>query len=151
MRTAFLTAALFLAAPVHAQTVDAADPQSVVNALQTLGYRAQLEKDDTGDPLIRTTISGLNNSIYFYGCVNGADCMELQFFVWMDLNDPVSLEKVNDWNDRKVAGSAAVDPQGDVRLRFFVVTEGGLPMADFERVAFRWEQALDEFKNHVGW
>jgi hypothetical protein len=149
----FVAAALLALSPAAAaaQVIDAASPETVVNALHTLGYRASLEADSTGDPLIRSTMSGLKNTIYFYGCENGALCRELQFTIWLDLEAPVTLDQANAWNDGKIVGTAAVDAAGDVMLRFLVVTEGGMSMQAFERAMFRWEQALSDFKDHVNW
>lgn len=151
-RIASLLAALALGvSAAHAQVVDAANPQTVVTGLQTLGYRATLETDSAGDPLVRTTMAGLKNTVYFYGCTGGADCREIQFMVWLDLTGPVTLEQANAWNEGKIVGTAAVDAGGDVLLRFLIVTEGGMPMPAFERAMFRWEQALADFKTHVNW
>ncbi|WP_155947227.1 hypothetical protein [Pseudorhodobacter ferrugineus] len=39
-------------------TLTAADPQAIAVAMLKLGYRAELTKDNTGDPMIRSGASG---------------------------------------------------------------------------------------------
>jgi hypothetical protein len=134
-----------------AQVVDAAKPTSVADALQQLGYRATLEADSVGDPMIRTTVGGLNTTVFFYGCRDGIDCKEVQFSVGLDMDSPVSLETLNAWNEDKIAGTASLDAEGNVRFRFLVITQGGIPLQTFERAMFRWDQVVDEFKIHIGW
>ena len=47
---------------VQAQTVHAGDPPSIVAALQSAGYKAELTKDDSGDPLVSSASSGTASS-----------------------------------------------------------------------------------------
>ena len=52
--------ALALARGAQAEAVKATRPQSIVSAMQNAGYKASLDKDSTGDPLINSASSGSN-------------------------------------------------------------------------------------------
>ncbi len=73
----------------HAQNVRAAEPASLAEAIKELGYRAALEKDDSGDPLIRSAADGGEFIVYFYGCEKGKDCE------WVDFHKIYALKKEN--------------------------------------------------------
>ncbi len=67
---------LFSIGGAHAKDTDAcgtnmicaSDPQTVVDALQREGYRAKLNTDSIGDPMISSAATGYNFDIFFYGC-----------------------------------------------------------------------------------
>jgi hypothetical protein len=139
-----------LAAPVMSQTVTAADPPGVVSALQGFGYKATLETDSAGDPVIRSATEGRNFSIWFYGCNDaGADCNGLNFSSGFDLDTGTTLEVVNDWNSTKLVGYAYLDEEMDPYLTYFVITEGGISLALFEEVMARWSRSIADFKDLV--
>ena len=73
----------------NAQNVRAADPSSLAEAIKELGYRAALEKDNNGDPMIRSATEGSEFFIYFYGCEKGKDCE------WVDFSKGYTLKKEN--------------------------------------------------------
>jgi hypothetical protein len=37
-----------------------------------------MTKDESGDPLIRSTSSGSNFAIFFFGCTKNVDCRTIQ-------------------------------------------------------------------------
>ena len=62
-----------------APMVGAHAPESVVSALRNAGYRAELDTDGNGDPMITSTFASMVSFIYFYGCNEGKDCTSLMF------------------------------------------------------------------------
>ena len=61
-----LALAVFFAGPASARVaaddlVDATDPKALVRIIEDLGYRADLEVDSEGDPLIRSSVGGVIN------------------------------------------------------------------------------------------
>ncbi|MEM7693995.1 MAG: YbjN domain-containing protein [Pseudomonadota bacterium] len=154
MRKTFIAAAtaaaMLFTTGAAAQSVDAAFPTSLVDALQEMGYRAKLETDSAGDPKIRSTADGSNYIIYFYGCQDNINCTGVNFSVGFDLAAGSTFEKMNEWNRTKLVGTAFLDNEGDPRLNYFVVLRNGISRNTFERVVARWEFALNEYKAHVG-
>jgi hypothetical protein len=149
-RLACLFALTLMPLPALAQTIDAADPMSIVNSLQSHGYQAELGTDSVGDPIIYTSFGGYNGGLYFYGCTNGAACTEVQFIIVGTPANPASVEAVNQWNIDKNTGAASLDSEGMVALRFLVVTRGGIPAASFDRSLELWELAVGEFGPRLG-
>jgi hypothetical protein len=137
--------------PQNTARVTAADPPGIVAALQGLGYKAKLETDDEGDPIIRSAAAGLNFSIEFYGCEDNRDCRHLMFSAAFDMDEPLSADLMNDWNMRKLVGVAWVDEEGDPGIDFFVTTEGGLDLRTFEEAVDLWGRALGNFGDHIDW
>ena len=139
-----------LPGPILAQTISAADPQSIVSALQTLGYKATFERDSEGDPQIESMIDGTGYTIWFYGCDDtGQNCDSVNLQAGFDLESGSSLETMNAWNTTKLVGTASLDDEKDPWLGYFVVTETGVSPEVFERILLRWEKAVSEFKDHI--
>lgn len=136
---------------VSAQVVDPSRPFSVVVALQDLGYRADLESDSSGDPKIRSSIEGVNYSFWFYGCTNNQNCTGWNMSAGFDLENGLSMYKVNQWNRTKLIGRVYLDDQNDPFIDYYVVARGGLDRVTFERVMARWGVAITQFKEHINW
>lgn len=128
----------------------AADPQSIVEALQTLGHTATLGVDKVGDPTISSEIEGTQYGIYFYGCVEHANCQYLHFQAGWDLPDGWTLEAANQWNAGTIVTDAALDAEMDPILEYFVTTTGGLNQANFADAVDWWRLMLSDFKKAIG-
>lgn len=134
----------------HAQMVRAQDPGSLVRALQGAGYKAELTKDDSGDPLIRSTSSGSNFAIFFFGCTRNVDCRTIQFFAGYTDRTP-SLSQINDWNSRKRFGRAYISDKGAARIEMDVdLDDGGLSTKLFEDNLEFWVLLMSQFEKHIG-
>lgn len=72
------TAGLAFGGSAQAETVSAANPASVVKVLQDKGYRAELTKDDSGAPMIRSASSDTAFLVLFYGCTDNKNCETAQ-------------------------------------------------------------------------
>lgn len=130
--------------------VAASDPQSVVDAMQRLGYAATLGADNVGDPLITGTILGSGYSVFFYGCAANADCQSLLFQVGYDLPDGWTLEAANEWNAGKILTDAYLDAEADPYLEYFVATSGGLNQENFAAVLDWWQVTMADFETTIG-
>lgn len=121
--------------------VDPAYPQSVVDALHRMGYRAELGTDSAGDPRIRSQISNMNCNIWFHGCTEHKDCSELNLSAAFDLEYGTTLDAMNEWNRREFVGRAFTDDDGDPVIDYFISTEGGMPFETFEDAVESWDSA----------
>src|SRR3546814_3621174 len=65
-----------------AGSVSAAGPGAIAEVLEFAGYKAIIETDDLGDPMIKTELGGWPTTIYFYGCDEtthqGCDALRLE-------------------------------------------------------------------------
>lgn len=145
---------LFLAAGwqtgAGAQPVDATDPERLVGIIRDLGYRARLETDRIGDPMIVSSVGGTDFNIYFFGCTEGARCMSLLFKVGYHLEAGTTLETVNAWNETSLFGRAYRDEDADPWLELAVNLHGGVSLDNFRDTFDWWEVILEEFEDHIG-
>jgi len=122
-----LTLGLALSARADAQTIVSAEhPEELVSIIQDLGFQAKLEKDNVGDPVIRSSSDGVDFRIYFYECKNNKRCRSLHFSVGYDLANGSSLDAVQQWNADKRFASAYLDDEADPFLQMDINTEGGI-------------------------
>lgn len=150
-KIAIAAAALFaFSGTAHAQMVRAQDPSSIVRALQSAGYRAEMTKDDTGDPLIKSTSSGSNFAIFFFGCTKNVDCRTIQFFAGYDRDKSPSLSQMNDWNSKKRFGRAYLSDKGAARIEMDVdLDDGGISTKLFEDNLEFWVLLMAQFEKHI--
>lgn len=138
--------------PAHAQLVQAQDPDSVVEALQEAGYAAKLATDKVGDPMITSGVSGTTFQIFFYNCTDHTACATVQFHSGYDLQNPVSLERLNEWNRAKRFGRAFLDKENDPALEMDVdLDDGGMSRPLFIDNLEFWASILSEFEQHIGY
>ncbi|MEQ9401207.1 MAG: YbjN domain-containing protein [Longimicrobiales bacterium] len=142
----------FCPVPIDGQTVAAAEPETVVSALRSAGYRAEVTTDSHGDPMIRSASGGTNWSLYFYGCRDNRDCRSVQFAVSFDKAEALDADNMNDWNRRIRFGQASVDDEGDPRLSLDLnLAEGGISRALFIDNVELWDRTLSRFLDHIDW
>lgn len=146
-----LASCVGIGAPVAAaaQLVDATDAERLATIIRDLGYRARLDTDGVGDPLIASSVGGTDFNIYFFGCTDGAACKSLLFKVGYDLTDGTTLEVVNDWNAMSLFGRAYRDEDGDPWLEMPVNLDGGVSLFNFQDTFDWWEVILEEFEDHI--
>lgn len=144
-----LAACAALASPLSAETVDATDPEKLVAVIQDLGYRASLGSDGIGDPMIGSSVGGVEFGIYFYGCTKGERCKSLLFTVGYDPEAGTTLDVVEAWNERTLFGRAYLDEEGDPWLEMPVNMFGGVSRENFEDAYDWWEVIVDDFEKHI--
>lgn len=130
--------------PCPADLICASKPETVVSGLQDAGFRAKLEKDKTGDPMISSEASGYEFEIYFYGCEKGQNCAELQFQTTFMAEADNTPDYANAWNTSKRFIQASVDQQ-KLQLAYDISTVGGVNKANFTDTTQWWAAMLGEF------
>ena len=134
-----------------AQIVDGTDPSALVNIIQDLGYRATLEVDGEGDPLIRSSVGGTQFALVFYGCSEQHnDCQILLFKAGYELNDKIGMDVINQWNATRLFGRAYLDDVSDPWLELVLNMQGGVTRAQFEKTFEWWETSVGEFEDEIG-
>jgi hypothetical protein len=127
-----------------ASLICASKPETVVSGLQEAGFRAKLEKDKLGDPMISSEASGYEFEIYFYGCEKSVKCSSLQFQTTFIPEPDNTAEYANAWNANKRFIQASVENQ-KLQLAYDLSTVGGLNQQNFNDVAEWWAAMLGEF------
>ncbi len=155
MKSRWLAMAAVAAAwalPAEAQMVTAGKPDTLVKALQAAGYSAKLEKDGTGDPMIKSAVNGHPFRIVFYGCKANRDCATITFAAGFDKKKETSLDSINDWNRENRFGRAYLDDEGDPILGMDVdLDDGGISPALFTDNLEFWTAVNGAFQKHIGW
>lgn len=142
--------AIAVSVGANAQTiVSAEDPAGLAAIVQGLGFQAKLEKDNAGDPVIRSSSSGVDFSIYFYDCKSNKRCKSLHFTAGYDLPDGTSLDAMQQWNAEKRFASAYLDEEGDPFLQMDVNTDGGITHENFEKWVDLWQSLKGEFEERI--
>lgn len=129
--------------------VDATNPDRLADVIRELGYKAVLTTDNTGDPMIRTSVSGTDSTILFFGCTDNADCKTLLFKVGYDLTDGTTLAVVNDWNAENLYGRAYLDDEDDPWIEMPVNLFEGVTRKNFEDTFDWWEVVVGQFEDHI--
>jgi hypothetical protein len=133
------------------ELIDATNPKKIASVIQDLGYRAKLEVDDDGDPVIRSGAGGSNFSIQFYGCKEDSndECDLLLFSTGYDFDEETALETINSWNEQALVGRAYLDDDGDPRFDWAVNMRDGVSRENFEDSIRRWAESLGDFEDHI--
>lgn len=150
MKAAAFAAFAMASVPATAQTVTAGSPQGIVSALQSAGYQAELTKDSSGDPLIRSAASGARFSILFYGCTGGSGCTTVQFYAGFKSSGSVAVGKMNEWNRTKRFSRAYLDNDSDPCIEMDVnLDPGGMSRALFLDNLQVWSNSLGQFRTYI--
>ncbi len=140
-----------LRADTTKQIVDGSSPEALVNIIQDMGYRASLETDSEGDPMIRSSVGGTQFAVVFYGCNDDhRDCQIVLFKAGYELNDKVGLDVINQWNATRLFGRAYLDEVSDPWIELVLNMQGGVTRSQFERTFEWWETSVGEFEDEIG-
>jgi len=127
----------------------ASEPATIVAAMQEEGYRAKLEKDKRGDPIIRSEVSGYEFEVYFYGCVEGKNCTTIQFYTGFSAEDDNTPAYANKWNTEKRFIKAYTNEEKELLLEYDISTVGGVNKRNFADTLDWWATMLGEFSQFV--
>ena len=146
--TTAVLAVLPLAASAQA-LVDASDIDIVSAMVQDEGYRAVTGTDGVGDPMITSAANGYDFEIYFYGCTENANCRDIQFSASFDLEDGMSLTRVQDFNLEKRWAKVYLDEDSDPRLEMDYNMYGGVSVTNFNDTLDWWVLIMNEFVEYI--
>ena len=150
-----LAAAMALAAGGAAQAQeihkDGMTGPEVVAWLQKGGYKAELTKDDGGDPLVNSAAEGQTFKIYFYDCSEAKRCKALQFSAGFDMKAGLTLDKANEWNRKNRYLKAYLDDDQDPYVQYDVNVNAGRTAAGLDDDFGVWTGMIGDFTKFIGW
>ncbi len=130
----------------------ASNPIGILRAMRAAGYTAEIGEDSYGDPQIQSEISHSKFMVRFYNCEAGANCGTIQLRASYDLNEPVSVESMNSWNQNKLYGRAYLSAEGHPVVEHVVsMREDGIGPGNFKWVLGTWGEVIREFETYVGY
>ena len=126
--------------------VYAKNPEDILEVAKGFGS-AEMKRDSNGDPIIVGRMQGIKYAVLFYGCDEGEGCSDIQFYA--GFSHKVSVEAVNEWNQKKRFGKAYIDGDGDVCIDMSVSMAHGLPRETLDDAFNWWLVALVGLKDHL--
>lgn len=149
-----ILAAVLTATTANAQvgeTVTAADPQGMVDALELAGYDAELGVDKEGDPKISIELGGREGRIYFYGCDEQTHdaCDAIQFNIGFDRAKPWTASEAILLSTRFRFVAVSLDDEGDPFISWDVITGDGIPTKVFLRTVLSFTDVADDVASVV--
>lgn len=123
----------------------------IMASLQRNGFATELTTDSGGDPLIQSTDKDKPFSIQFYSCTENKDCQFVQFIKGWNMDDGITLAKIEEWNSSKVWGKAYRDDEKDPWLTMSVNLFGGVTIDNFDDTVDWWRVIVNQFEEHIGW
>jgi len=143
-------AASLTAQAARADEVRSDDPASLARVLQSMGYRAEMTKDNSGDPMIKSTASGTDWAVLFYGCKSNRNCTTVQFFGGFKEPDNGSLSALNKWNAENRFARAYQSDSGSARIEYDLDLDvGGMSAALFRDNVEVFVALLDRYRKYV--
>jgi hypothetical protein len=143
---------LLAATPAAAQNVTAKEPEALAKVLRDAGYKAVLEKDSAGDPMIVTAADGSNIRVLFYNCENNRNCLTVQFYVGFDTEKSPGMSVINQFNREKRFVRAYLDDEGDPALELDVNLDfGGMTAGNFKDTFEVFVAQVSAYKKAIGW
>lgn len=150
MRPAALAALLaLLPAAAPAQVVG--DPRVIGLLMTEYGLPVAEDVNPDGTPELHSRVDGIRFRVLFYGC-DPAGCATVQFSTGFDLDRPMALPRINDWNRDRRFGKAFLDADGDPFVEMDVNLYGdGIGRRNFDDTLDLWRQVLSDFRDHIQW
>jgi hypothetical protein len=137
-----------LAYPIPDGGITAAE---VLSVLHDKGYVGDIDKDDSGDPRIKSATDGGAFYVYFYGCNGGPRCSGIQFEAAFHIKGGMTLAKINDWNKSHRFGRAYLDDVMDPYVEMDLDVEHGFLSEGLANNLDTWNTLLPSFKKFIGW
>ena len=146
------SAVLMMPVAASAQNVVAKTGESVAGFFKDEGAQVEVTTDSVGDPNLKVEYYGNDFSVYYYGCSDNKNCTEIQFFSGYQTDGSVRLSKINEWNTENRFARAYVSEEGSARIEMDVfLGNKGMTPDDFAQAVGKWNRAMQDFEEFIGW
>ncbi|MBO9713819.1 YbjN domain-containing protein [Sphingomonas sp.] len=130
---ALLTTAQPAAATTDADMVDLRHVETVLEAVQAAGYKAEIKANPKGERYISVASKeDVEFTISFYGCDAPEGCSSFSISAWWKKEGFFSNDLVNEWNDGHRFLKASIDADGDIEEYMDLSSIGGVSREFFE-------------------
>lgn len=144
-----VSGSLALAPAAMAQSlIEASDVDAIANIARGYGS-ATIQTDSAGDPQILGRIDGVQYTVNFYGCTNGANCSTIQFRAAWTNPGSVTVDHMNSWNQDKRFGKAYMDYDNDPVIEWDVNLFGGVSARNLDDTFDWWKIVLENFSDDI--
>ena len=123
------------------------DLKSVLDIATGYG-NAELDKTESGDPVIVGDINGVAYQLFFLDCTEHRSCKVENFYAIWD-TPGVTLEAINEWNRAQPFHKAYLTEENFPVIELNVSIAGGTSRSQMLDAFDRWIVALAEFQTQV--
>ena len=123
------------------------DVKSILDIATGYG-NAELDKTESGDPVIVGDINGVAYQLFFLDCTEHRSCKVQNFYAIWD-TPGVTLEAINDWNRAQPFHKAYLTEDNFPVIELNVSIAGGTSRRQMLDAFDRWTVALAEFQVQV--
>ncbi len=118
--------------------------------LRARGWAPETHVLDDGEPYLSFTHQGDKMALYLYDCVGG-ECGAVQLVAGFSLDEPATLETVNEWNRTKRFSRVYMQPEGAVFIEMDLDLAGGVMPGAIDDWFEIWNVSVPELKRHLGY
>lgn len=156
----FAAASMLLAAPAAAQSFDPErqlETFSKADLIATLGELGALASSIEGETNLRVEFAnGMKANAVLQACDDAAsetNCFGtsiLANFSAPESADPTAiLEAINTYNYRENFGRAYIDEEGNISVRMYIISDGGITMESYRRQIQLWAASAEDFFGYL--
>lgn len=117
--------------------------------LRNMGLAFERDVDGDGDPKFSFKLATYNISLYFYGCTEEG-CTSLRMATCFRMNEPPTVETINNWNSRKRFTTAYQDSDQRACIDTDLILKGGVTLGAVEAFIIQYRDLLNEYATHIG-
>jgi hypothetical protein len=149
---AALAAVAFLASQAQAMRIPEAgiSADEVAQVLQAKGYKAEVSKDNEGDPKVTSAADGSNFTVFFYGCEHTARCTSLTLQSGFHLEGGMTMDRINAWNKDNRFLKGWLDNVNDPYVEMDIAVGHGFLTETLASNIDTWAALLPDFKKYIG-
>ncbi|PIE07594.1 MAG: YbjN domain-containing protein [Rhodobacterales bacterium] len=144
-----LAAGLVLPQAALAEDLVDATQVDVIASLAAKYGTAEVDVDNTGDPMISGEIDDTHYMVLFYGCENGNNCTTIQYYTGWINPGGIDVDTLNDWNRDRRFSKAYIDAEGDPVIEFDVNLFGGVTETNLYDTFDWWRLVMSEFDEYI--
>jgi len=137
---------LFCGMQSHAQEANGLTLQELSLLFNKYGVEAEVQDD-----LIRGNTEGVAFFVNGFNCAEEQHCTEFTLFVGFDMDAPLSLERINEWNYTMNAGRASLDGEGDPYIDHSFSVSGPTDEGAIYETITLWQAVVVGFMVYIGW
>lgn len=125
---------------LHADTVE--------QVLRRMGLDFERSTDDDGNPKLAFRLATYPATLFFHDC-EAESCTNLRIYGGFDMDDPPTVEHINEWNRTKRYATAYIRDGGGLSLDNDLVIKGGVTLLAVEDFIINFRNRLSEFARHI--
>ncbi|MEM9168821.1 MAG: YbjN domain-containing protein [Pseudomonadota bacterium] len=152
LAAALVAAALTAASGALAQEEARLSVDDIIAAMGDAGLPVNESQVSSDSAFISSEIGGLVFAVFGFNCAGEPTaCTDYMFSSYFVVDEPVSLETINDFNERAVAGRAYVDDDGDANIEVYFAATDASAASVVSTYFDVWAEVFFDFARTIGY